>query len=220
MQKIQRLRRFGAFQYSKIEEIYIPPSLKELKGGWCYETAYLNKIIISHSNGQFIFKDDKYLLCKTDPNSDEFDNFLFAVPYINEISIPSNIKIISPHAFYNCRHLTKVEISPDSNLQTIGIKAFQNTNIKEIFIPSKVTKICEKAFSNCFELTKVEIPPDSNLQTIENYAFESIKIKEFYFPPCLKELKEGWCYETDSLEKIIISPLNGQFMFLILFNKD
>ena len=25
---------YGAFQYSKIEEIYIPSSLKELKGGW------------------------------------------------------------------------------------------------------------------------------------------------------------------------------------------
>ena len=135
----------------------------------------MNKIIISPSNGQFIFKDDKYLLCKTDPNSDEFDNFLFAVPYINEISIPSNIKIISPHAFYNCRHLTKVEISPDSNLQTIGIRAFQNTNIEEIFIPSKVTKICEFAFRKCDNLIKVEIPTNSNLQTIEEYAFYSCK---------------------------------------------
>ena len=38
------------------------------------------------------------------------------------------------------------------------------------------------------------------------------KTKEIYFPLCLKEIKEGWCYETDSLAKITISPLNGQIV--------
>ena len=35
------------------------------------------------------------------------------------------------------------------------------------------------------------------------------KIK-IYFP---KSLEEGWCSDTENLNKIIISPLNDQFIF-------
>lgn len=51
-----------------IEEIYFPDSLIELKKGWCDGSNELTKIIISPSNGQFIFKDDSFLLGKSDPN--------------------------------------------------------------------------------------------------------------------------------------------------------
>ena len=61
-------------------------------------------------------KDDKYLIGKSDSNNDEFDNLLFVIRDIKEISIPSNIKIISSYAFENCYHLTKVEIETNSNL--------------------------------------------------------------------------------------------------------
>ena len=225
----------GAFLSSKIEEIYFPKSLKELREGWCHGADKLTKIIISPSNDQFIFNEDKYLLGKTDPTSDEFDKFLFVRRDIKEISIPSNIKIISSYAFSNsnierifipskisaiceyafcfCKNLKKVEIPPNSNLQTIGSHAFSNSNIEEIYIPSTVSTICEYAFSDCYCLKKVEIPPNSNLQTIGPFAFLSSKIEEIYFPTSLKELREGWCHGADKLTKIIISPSNDQFIF-------
>ena len=59
------------FSGSFIKEIYFPSSLRELREGWCHETSNLTKIIISPSNDQFTFKEDKYLLGKTDPNIDE-----------------------------------------------------------------------------------------------------------------------------------------------------
>ena len=85
--------------------------MKELKEEWCSETDNLKKIIISSLNGQFKFIDDKYLLGKSDKNSDEFDNLLFVRRDIEEFSILSNIKIISSCAFQYCQKLTKVEIS-------------------------------------------------------------------------------------------------------------
>ena len=116
--------------------------MRELREGWCHETSNLTKIIISPSNDQFTFKEDKYLLGKTDPNIDEFDKFLFLRRDIKEISIPSNIKIISSDSFYN-------------------------SMIEKISIPSSVLTICKRAFFYCEELEKVEISPNSNLQTIE-----------------------------------------------------
>ena len=151
------------FIFSLIKAIYFPEGLKELEKGWCSETCYLTKILISPYNDQFIFKDGKYLLGKSDKSNNEFDILLFASRDIEEISIPSNIKIISSNAFERCNNLTKVKFQPNSNLQTIESKAFSYSNINEIFIPSKVSKICEDAFRGCVNLTKVEFSPNSNL---------------------------------------------------------
>ncbi|KAK8895682.1 hypothetical protein M9Y10_013566 [Tritrichomonas musculus] len=215
---VQTIYRYGSdflnlFSVSAIEEIYFPPSLKELKKGWCDGAGTLNKIIISPLNDRFIFKENKYLLGKSDPNNDEFDILYFASRDIKEISIPSNIKIISSYAFSGCKNLTKVEISPNSNLEIIESYAFSYTNINEIFIPPKVSTICEYVFYSCENLNKVEIPPNSNLKTIEKGAFFSSNIKEIYFSPNLKELKKGWCDGAGTLNKVIISPLNDRFIF-------
>ena len=56
--------------------------------------------IISPLNGQFIFKDDKFLLGKSEENNDDFDNLLFVYRDIKKVSITSNIKIISPYGFF------------------------------------------------------------------------------------------------------------------------
>ena len=153
-----------------------------MKEGWCFETNELAKIIISPSNSQFIFKDDKYLLGKTDPSSDEFDNLLFVIRSIKEISIQSNIKIISSYAFHDCNNLKKVEISPNSNLQTIESCAFSCSSIEEIFIPPKVSKICKNTFSDSYDLKKVEFSPNSNLKIIESDAFAFLNIEKICIP--------------------------------------
>ena len=45
-------------------------------------------------------------------------------------------------------HLKKVEIPPNSNLQTIELRAFYKSNIKEIYIPPTVLKINENVFES------------------------------------------------------------------------
>ena len=70
-----------------------------MKEGWRGGTKNLTRIIISPSNGQFIFKKDKYLIGKSNKNNDEFDKLLFVRRDIKEISITLNIKIIESYSF-------------------------------------------------------------------------------------------------------------------------
>lgn len=56
----------NAFDGLNIEQINFPNSLKELKDKWCAYTFYLKRIIIPKENKRFIFKDDKYLLRKSE----------------------------------------------------------------------------------------------------------------------------------------------------------
>ena len=122
--------------------------MKKLKDGWCKGTNYLKKIIISPSNGQYEYKENKYLICKSELSKDEFDELLFVRRAIEEFSIPSNIKIISSYSF----HFSK---------------------IKSICIPSKVSKICNHAFSECRNLQIIEISEESKLKLFPLPAFKS-----------------------------------------------
>ena len=90
-----------AFAETNIEEIYLPKNMIELKDGCFNDTKKLTKILISPSNNQFIFKDDKYLLGKSNINNDKFDVFLFIRRDIEEISLPSNLLIIESFSFLN-----------------------------------------------------------------------------------------------------------------------
>ena len=148
----------------------------------------LTRIIISPTNGQFIFKDDKYLIGKSNQNDTEFDKLLFVGRDINKICIPRNIKIIGSysfseskmegisippsatkiceHAFSNCYNLRKVEIPTNSNLQTIEEFAFSESNIEGISFPSRVTKICKNGFSDCNKLQIIELSEESQIQLL------------------------------------------------------
>ncbi|KAK8884505.1 hypothetical protein M9Y10_043617 [Tritrichomonas musculus] len=200
---LQKIESF-AFMYSNIEELHFPASLNELEEGWCRATKKLKKISISHMNDNFIFKDEKILLGKMNPKSDEFDILHFARRDIEELSIQSNIKIISSNAFELCENLRKVEIPLNSNLQKIGKNSFLSTNIEEIFIPSKVTKISKNAFFDCHKLKKVEIPMNSNLQKIGENSFSSTNIEEIFIPSNVTKICKNAFYSCESLKKVEI----------------
>ena len=59
---------------------------------------------------------------------------------ITSVGIPASVKNIDYTAFANCTNLTSVTFAPNSQLTTIGVRAFQNsTAITSIEIPASVT---------------------------------------------------------------------------------
>ncbi|KAK8875535.1 hypothetical protein M9Y10_005702 [Tritrichomonas musculus] len=189
---------------SRVKEIYFPSNLKELKEGWRKYTEKLDRIIISPSNDNFIFKDDKYLLGKSDENQEEFDTLIFVRRNIETICIPSNIKIISSHAFHHCYITTKVEFQPNSNLQIIEDHAFEESNVKEFIFPSSVFKIGRFLFNDCHYLRKVEFQPDSRLQTIDEYTFAYSNIMEITIPSSVTKIGQGSFRNCKNLRKVRI----------------
>ena len=158
------------FSDKGFEELHFPASLDELKEGWCCNTEFLTKIVISPYNNNFIFKDNKFLLGKSDKNIDEFDVLLFARRDIREILIPSNIKIISSYAFDNCNNLEKVEFQENSNLQVIEEHAFAGSCIDKIYFPTNLNELKEGWHCNADNLTRFIISPFNN-----NFVFADNK---------------------------------------------
>lgn len=65
---------------------------------------------------------------------------------LTSVSLPDALTAVPDRAFRDCTALTEVMISKDSNLQSIGKYAFQNTALTKMYIPKDVTSIDACAF--------------------------------------------------------------------------
>ena len=109
-------------------------------------------------------------------------------PIIEEIVIPASVEKIEQYAFDGCAHLNEVVFAFGSQLQEIGYRAFQGTNLTEIIIPASVKKIgygvqeyyYGYVFAGCSQLTKVIFESPSSLEDVEENTFkgcgENLKI--------------------------------------------
>lgn len=179
----------NAFCYTGIKSFTIPPKLFEIEGGLCIWNSDLVNVKVSPKNKSFLYLDNKLLIKKTDPNSDEYDCLVFARRDIQNVTIPSFIKSLGPRSFSFCDKLHSIEITSDSKLQTIGDFAFYSSSIKTFKLPKKVTNIGVSAFrSQSFK--KIDIPDNSELRKIGMSAFCESNLKSFYLPPHLTLIDE------------------------------
>ncbi|KAK8839009.1 hypothetical protein M9Y10_032473 [Tritrichomonas musculus] len=147
-----RLIEKDAFMLSSIQSLTIPSSLFELNTNRCKATINLTEIKIMPNNQRFKLLDNKCIIAKSTPESENYDILVFACR-----DIESFIKHIAPSAFYYCRKSKQILIPNDSELQTIGDYAFQFSSIERLTIPPTVIEISEEAFSNC-AIYSFEIP--------------------------------------------------------------
>ncbi len=80
-----------------------------------------------------------------------------SITSFDELQFFINLTSINSFAFYNCYHLTSVEI-PNS-VNSIGSGAFGNcSDLSSIEIPSSVASIGSDSFESCYSLTSMIIP--------------------------------------------------------------
>ena len=172
--KLQTIEK-DTFYDSRIESLTIPSQVTELKEGWCNWTFELNKINVSSLNPRYSCIDEKMIIGKSSLDSLSNDYLVFCVRNIEIVKIPNYIKHICSYAFNGCKKIRQIDISNDSNLQTIGNNAFSLSSIRSINIPSQVTHIGKNAFCSCYHLQIFEIDDISKLELFEMTWFECSK---------------------------------------------
>lgn len=85
---------------------------------------------------------------------------------LSYINIPNNLKNIGAYAFNDCTSLTTINGISESNIETIGERAFLKSSISSLILPSTITFIGESAFNSCKSLTEVTL-----CGYISDYAF-------------------------------------------------
>ena len=111
--------------------------------------------------------------------------------YVTSIAIPNTVTSIGKYAFAYCSSLQTITFESDSQLQSIGDRAFCNCrSLTSITIPSTVTYIGETAFGWCTDLQTVTFHDDSQLQSIGDGAFyDCDSLTNVYYGGTI----ESWC---------------------------
>jgi len=150
-----------------LESIIIPESVTSIEE--CVFVGCSKLTDINFEGNNFIYEDgaiyskDKTILVAfptakgniTIPDSiSKIIGGAFGGTLIENITLPSTIKIIERDIFRDCHNLKTVEIYGE--IPTIPLQAFDNCeNLESITIPASVTEIGGGAFGNCTSLTSV-----------------------------------------------------------------
>lgn len=102
-----------------------------------------------------------------------FRCFFACVNLSSNIIIPNSVTTIDINAFFNCRNVKKVTLSP--NLTLINTSAFYSLSLLEkIVFPESVTTINESAFSNCNSMNPIKFNHSVTLPFIPTTGFPAV----------------------------------------------
>lgn len=201
-----------AFTWSSIQKFSIPSNFEKFENNWCGYLDYLVEISISPDNKNFSFADEehKILIGKSAKNCEVYDVLVFACRDIEYAIIPRYIKHIDSFAFYECKHLKSVEFERNSQLISIGKRAFSHSSIESIYLPETLKTIGKSAFLYCENLQEVEFPKNSELSLIDKKAFANSSITNILVPSKTKAIKNdafAWCSTLEKVEFLEDSEL-------------
>ena len=182
----------GAFAgCSGLKSVILPNSLK----------GFVENVFDNCSNLEFNTYDNAYYL------GNETNPYLVLYKAINtsvsSVQINESCKIIGDNAFNSCSSLTSITFEGNSQLITIGNRAFRFSGLKSIGIPEWVTTIGDSAFANCNLLESVIIP--TGVTTIGGYAFQGCtKLTSIAIPEGVTMIGESTFGYCNGLTSIVI----------------
>ncbi|KAK8898405.1 hypothetical protein M9Y10_000691 [Tritrichomonas musculus] len=192
-----------ALMSSSVKRINLPSSAK-LEEGWCSNTDYLTSVLISPDSEYYRYADDdKNIILGKNLENGEFDQIVFGSRDLRKLTIPNYIKQICSNAFSSCEALEKVEIPDDSELISIGEKAFEFLHISDISIPIHVKKIEKASFLGCIKLEMVIFHLNSEIELIGKESFSETSVNTITIPKHVKKIGENAFYNCENLKNVI-----------------
>ena len=146
----------AAFARCDLRKIAIPASVKRIENGAFLENFLLADIELPEAPieeiGYYAFRDTKWWTNYCADEKNIFGNtvYIYDIAYqavsldITECAIKEGTRMIADMAFAYCRNLQESHI-PDG-VESIGIEAFYECDLRKVVIPASVKRIGENAF--------------------------------------------------------------------------
>lgn len=92
---------------------------------------------------------------------------------LSSIDIPDSVTCIDQDTFSDCSLLGSITFSQESNLKSIGLRAFSNcVSLSAVHLPSSLKSLGDNAFRKCTALADITLPAD-NLKIVGKGVFEN-----------------------------------------------
>lgn len=130
------------------------------------------------------------------------DDAFYECIHLTHIDIPESVKRIGARALYNCKSLTKL-VLPEGLEQLDMLAIYGCKNITNLQIPAGVTVLTGGVVEECVALTSIALP--NQLKVIERSALRGCKkLKKIAIPETVEEIGEGAFARCISLESIVL----------------
>lgn len=110
----------------------------------------------------------------------------FAKSRVCSVEIPSSVTVVEDYAFAGCTSLVWVEFCGQSQVRSIGKRAFAETALEEFAVPPRCAALAELAFWKCAQLVRVKL--NSGLKTIGQECFAGCGLAGLVVPNSVLEI--------------------------------
>ena len=132
------------------------------------------------------------------------ENAFFLTSNLSSVKIPGTVKTIGKDAFRVAGYkVSKLTVTMEKGITTIGDNAFTATNIYELNIPDSVKTIGDGAFISCDKLQKVTM--GDSVTKIGTGAFQSCgELTSIRLSNNLTEIPESMLYNCPKITKVTL----------------
>lgn len=186
-----------SYNYSKIEEVYIPANVETIGNKMFYFCVTVKSV--TFADGCKITQIPENMFCTANA-SNTLGNEL------TSIRIPASVEKIGSYAFRGCTKLTSFDFEEGSQLRTLSGNLFEGMTLTEFTVPDSVVNLDGNVFYKMTSLKVINLPAGiSNISTMGNQQQSN-----FLFEGC------------SSLEAVNVSSENQYFKSVdgIVFSKD
>lgn len=207
----------GAFSETQITTVNIPKNVTEIGGNlFSSYSDTKRQITIDEGNECFTIQDGvlyssdmtRLVYCADLSDSafavpqtvTEIGDYAFAYQEIEEIQLPSSLKIIGDGAFKQCNNLKTVNIN--DSVVWIGEEAFMETQIQQVVFSNELIGIGKCAFAYCEELRSITF--GENIKFIGEEAFvDCINLESVEFGNIHAVGRRAF-YNCDNLKSVFV----------------
>ena len=124
-----------------------------------------------YSNGELVTNESLKTVTLLDGVTSVGKSAFASATSMTALTIADSVISIGNGAFNNCKSLATVNISKDSQLETIADSAFYWNGLKKLYLPSSVSSIGKYAFQHNGSLAVVDMTDITGTITYGDYAF-------------------------------------------------
>ena len=154
--------------------------------------------------GPDVFKDTDMVVFLPEGPTTLTDDLNLNGTGIRRICIPKNVVHIGGNVFRRCESLQEVTFAPESQLRSIGQRAFKRTGLRKFCAPPLLETIGEGAFAMCEDLRSVTL--NDGLRVVGKWGFAVSGLTEVTFPASVTEIREDAFFKCSALQRVSFAP--------------
>ncbi len=213
----------SAFEYSKVESITLPETLKEIhRNAFGYsklKSVTLPDSLVSIGQNAFAWSNIETVAFGTSPALKKIEQYAFAgTKKLGAVTLPSSLDILGKYIFSES-NITFCDIS-SLNITEIPEGMFYKSKLESITFPDTITKVCDNAFRDCEALRTVEFGTADFI--LESNVFYGSGLCEMHIPDNLTYIGEYALVGLESLPAFTVSETHPKYIAIdgIIYSLD